>query len=610
MKKYTVFILVVMIAALFKVNAQQSDKLKQLFLDGEYFFLYEDYEEALYSYNTLYKRGYDENGNINYRIGQCYLNISGEKDKAIPYLEKAIKSANAHYTEGSFKEVNAPLDSWFYLGIAYRINNQLDKAVSCFDKFKEVIGSNDDRARRLADKEILACNYALLAMKNPKSVTFTNVGRPISTNSKDFFPVVSGDESVIVYNSAQKFYTAVLFSKKVNNKWTPALNITPEIQSDGNQFVSSISFDGRELYLRNEDNFQADIYMSKYEDGRWNKSKPLNKNINSKYFEGNACVSKDGNTLYFSSNRTGGFGDMDIYKSVKLSNGEWGPAENLGSVINSDLNDDAPFISEDGKKLFFTSQNHSSMGGYDIYYSVLGDDGKWTDPQNMGYPLNNTDDNAFFQPVNGGVAGYISMYSKNGMGKEDIFRLSISDLTDTVQKPDTIISNIAQNKIKEVERVLPPDVEKALTESMSTAKDTEKIVIRTLFFDFNSAYLTPGSIKELNHLALVLSNYQDVKIELIGNTDALGNADYNKKLSIRRANSAKKYLISRGISGDRIYLKGNGESNFIAINKKPSGADCPEGRKYNRRVEIHVMDISIDNIIIEKIEIPENLQIK
>jgi outer membrane protein OmpA-like peptidoglycan-associated protein len=228
----------------------------------------------------------------------------------------------------------------------------------------------------------------------------------------------------------------------------------------------------------------------------------------------------------------------------------------------------------------------------------------------MGYPLNNTDDNAFFQPVNGGVAGYISMYSKNGMGKEDIFRLSISDLTDTVQKPDTIISNIAQNKIKEVERVLPPDVEKALTESMSTAKDTEKIVIRTLFFDFNSAYLTPGSIKELNHLALVLSNYQDVKIELIGNTDALGNADYNKKLSIRRANSAKKYLISRGISGDRIYLKGNGESNFIAINKKPSGADCPEGRKYNRRVEIHVMDISIDNIIIEKIEIPENLQIK
>src|ERR1035437_4350304 len=105
-------------------------KLKEVFLDAEYFLLNESYVEALYSYNVVYKRGYVENGNINYRIGQCYLNISGEKAKAIPYLEKASEKANVKFTEGSFKEVNAPLDVFFLLGNAYRINNQTDKAIA------------------------------------------------------------------------------------------------------------------------------------------------------------------------------------------------------------------------------------------------------------------------------------------------------------------------------------------------------------------------------------------------------------------------------------------------------------------------------------------------
>jgi outer membrane protein OmpA-like peptidoglycan-associated protein len=619
MKKFILFFFVTLIGTVSYIKAQTSEKLKQVFLDGEYFYLYEDYEEALYSYNTLYRRGYTDNGNINYRIGQCYINIPGEKIKAISFLEKATKRANSSYKEGSFKETNAPFDAWYYLGIAYRINGQLDKAISSFEKYKELLGAKNEKATHLADKEIASCNYAKLAMKNPQKVIFSNLGRPISTNSRDFFPAVSGDESMIVYNSAQKFYTAIYFSKKVKNKWSAPVNITPDVQSDGNQYVSSISYDGTELYLRLEENFQADIYMSKYENGRWTKSRAV-KNINTKYFEGNASVSKDGQTLYFSSNRTGGFGAMDIYKSVKLPNGNWGPAENLGNVINTELNEDAPFISDDGTKLFFVSQAHNTLGGFDVFYSVLGSDGKWGQPINMGYPVNNTDDNIFFQPIHDGLTGYTSLYALNSLGKEDIFKVNIgpAPATEIAQYADSAaiadslkLLAIQNTKALEKEREIPADVVKALTEPVITEKDKERIVLRTLFFDFNSFLLTPESKKELDHLAMVLSNYPELKIELIGATDAVGSIAYNQRLSLRRALSAKKYLLSKGISAKRLLVKGVGKNNFVAINNNPDGSDNPDGRKYNRRVDIHLQNIQLKNIIIETvIDVPDNLKIK
>lgn len=619
MKKFILFFFVTLIGTVSYTKAQPSEKLKQVFLDGEYFYLYEDYEEALYSYNTLYRRGFNNNGNINYRIGQCYINIPGEKNKAISFLEKATNYANSAYKEGSFKETNAPFDSWFYLGIAYRINGQLDKAISSFEKYKQLLGGKNEKAIRIADKEIASCNYAKLAMKNPQKVTFTNLGRPISTNSKDFFPAVSGDESMIVYNSAQKFYTAIYFSKKVKNKWTAPVNITPDVQSDGNQYVSSLSFDGTELYLRLEENFQADIYMAKYENGRWTKSRAV-KNINTKFFEGNASVSKDGQTLYFSSNRTGGFGAMDIYKSDKLPNGNWGPAENLGNVINSELNEDVPFISNDGTKLFFISQDHNTLGGFDVFYSVLGTDGKWGQPINMGYPVNNTDDNTFYKPIHDGLTGYTSLYTLNSLGKEDVFKVSIgpapaaeiAQYVDSAAIADSLKLIANQNiKALEKEREIPADVVNALTEPVVTQKEKERILLRTLFFEFDSFTLTPESKKELDHLAMVLSNYPELKIELIGATDAVGSIAYNQQLSLRRAVSAKKYLITKGISSNRLLIKGVGKNNFVAINNNPDGSDNPDGRKYNRRVDIHLQNIKLKNVIIETvIDVPDNLKIK
>jgi outer membrane protein OmpA-like peptidoglycan-associated protein len=614
MKKYLLFLVIAVIGGIVKVSAQQpSEKLKQIFLDAEYFYLYEDYEEALFSYNTLYKRGFSDNGNINYRIGQCYLNIPGEKYKAVPYLLKAVKKANIKYTEGSFKEVNAPYDSYYYLGVAYLIDNKLDSAQSCFEKFKTLIGPKNIEANVLADNELKSVFFAREAMNKSENVSFTDLDRPVSTNSRDMYPAVSGDESVIVYNSAQKFYDAIFYSKKVNNKWSNPINITPEVQSDGNQYVSSLSFDGKQLLLRYEDNFEADIWSSSFEEGKWTKSKRLNKNINSKFFESNACISKDGNTLYFSSNRSGGIGALDIYKSTKMANGDWGVAVNLGKNINTDLNEDLPEISEDGKKLFFISQGHNTMGGYDIFCSELDSTGNWGIPKNLGYPINTTDDDMSFYPVKNGTAAYASLFRRGSYGREDLYRISISETPVLAEvKKDTTPPVVEKENTKQIEinRELPEEVVNEIPKDVETEKEKELIVLRSVFFDFNSADINIAAQKELEHLGLVLANYVDLKIQFIGYTDAIGSDRYNNILSEKRAQSVKNFLIKKGVNADRIQIKGAGKTNYIAVNENADGTDNPEGRKYNRRVEIHWIGFKPENISVESTDVPEHLKVK
>lgn len=605
-------------------SQDENVKLRELFLDGEYFFLSEDYDEALYSYNTLYKKGYVNNANINYRIGQCYLSIPGEKSKAIPYLERATQTMVAKYSEGSFKETNAPYDAQFYLGCAYRIANQLDKAIAAYEKYKTLIDPKNASALKLADNEIKSCNLAKEMMKNELVVKKTALGRPVNTPNRDYFPVVSADESVLVYNSAQKFYQAIFFSKKVNNKWTAPINITPEVESDGNQYVSSLTFDGTELYLREEDKFQADLMVSTYENGRWTKSKPLNKNINTKYWEGNACVTNNGQILYFSSNRPGGAGALDIYKSEKQVNGDWGPAINLGSSINTEYNEDAPFITQDGKRLYFVSQGHNTMGGYDVFYSDYNIDGTWSKPVNLGYSINTTDDELFYFPVKNGKVAYVAGFMKEGYGSQDIFRLElgsgeeaattgpakkqepVAQLTDTIKEPakaDTL------PKIKE--RELSQEVVKAITETkVSVQKAEENIVSRSIFFNYNSVELETDARKLLDHLCIVMKNIPELKIEFVGNTDAKGTEEYNLKLSEWRAKAAKSYVVSKGIKAGRISIKGIGKKNFIAINTNPDGTDNPEGRKFNRRVDVQVLEIKEKSVKFEDVKLPDNLKIK
>ncbi len=603
----------------------RKSELKEYFLDAEFFFAQEEYVDALYDYMELYNNGFRENANINYRIGICYLNVPGQKDKAISYLNAAVNNVSKKYKPGSFKETKAPVDAWLYLGNAYRINNQLNKAIEIYQKYKTLTKSADEI--RYTDQQIAACQIAIEFMRNPVNVRKTNLGSPINTSSSNFKAVISGDGKTLVYMTELPFYDAVYFSKFENGAWTEPVNITSQLQSDGNQYVSCISHDGTVLYLTREDNFNSDIMVSRYENGVWTKSVPLGGNINTKFWESHASVSKDGKTLYFASNRKGGPGAMDIFKSVLTAGGQWGEPVPLDNTINTPLNEDTPFITDNDSLLYFSSQGHTSMGGYDIFLSRLTTSGTWSDPENLGYPVNSTDDDLFYYPWNNGMIGYFSMFEEGSFGKEDIYALQ-----PYADKPYyELLADLLSEKTAETAGTAPeetytqPDqvTETSLTKPVET-KDTsitqpakkpaertvQEILLLPVYFNFDNYQLSDEGKKNLETFAGLLKTMPDASAKLYGYADAVGPAQYNLTLSEKRAIAAMKYLVSLGIEAKRLSATGMGETNFAAINKNPDGTDNPEGRRLNRRVEFEIFGIDNEKVIIKRPLIPEHLKYK
>lgn len=581
-----------------------SEALKEVFNDAEYFFMQEFYADALPEYMKIYKRGFADNASINYRIGICYLNIPGQKKEAIPYLQKASQNLTPAYKEGNIKETRAPCDVFLFLGNAYRIDNQLDNAIKAYEKYLELMKKESNEMTQFALQQINACKNALEMQKHPVAISKENLGKPINSAEANYKPVVSKDESVLIYVNRLKFYDAIYMSRKINGKWSAPENITEQLQSDGDQFPCYLTPDGTQLYLTKEDQFNSDVYTSNFEKNKWNRSRPVSKSINSKFWESHASVTADGNQMYFASNRSGGLGGMDIYKSEKLPNEEWGPPVNLGAGINTSLNEDCPFITPDGKKLFFSSQGHTTMGGFDIFCSRLKDDGTWDTPQNLGYPLNTTDDDLFFYPVQDGKAGYMALYEEGGLGDEDIYRIEFVPVT----------------KEEKIQPEVPVEQEKAIVPPPDTTQKPEpppivfppvlpeKITIHAVLFGFNQTLITGDARNVLDLLVKALQQNNDLRIEIIGHTDAIGSDEYNMNLGKKRAEMVKLYLVNRHIAPSRIITSSMGERQPVAINENPDGSDNPEGRKFNRRADFRIISGDAGLLIIEPLQIPASLK--
>jgi hypothetical protein len=405
------------------VSGQEQNAMEEMFLDAEYFFMKEDYQDALVSYLQLNEKMPD-NQNLEYRIGVCYLNIPGRKNLSIGYLEAASKNISAKHKEGTVSQVSAPYETLYELGKAYRINYMFDKASDTFKKYLETLLPDDRENIAFINHEISVCGMARELMAKPVSFTEENIGEIFNDEKSNFNPLISADGKSFALMVSLKFYDAVMFSKLVNGKWTPPVNITPELQVEGDFYISCLSSDGKQLFLAKDDNFNSDIYLSSFNGSNWSEIVKLNKNINSKYWESHGFLSESGNQLIFASDRPGGFGGLDLYISNKI-NGDWGPAVNLGPEINTEFNEDRPFLINQGKTLFFSSQGHENLGGYDLFRSDLQSNGLWDKPANLGYPVNTPDDNIFFMPVGDGKTGYYSANKEaGGFGKEDIYKIS------------------------------------------------------------------------------------------------------------------------------------------------------------------------------------------
>jgi outer membrane protein OmpA-like peptidoglycan-associated protein/tetratricopeptide (TPR) repeat protein len=619
----TVFSFLLIISLL---NGQYDPK--ENFYDAEFFFAEEDYAEALYAFTKVYNAGYEDNSNINYRIGVCLLQIDERKTEAIPYLEKATENTTLKYREGRFREENAPTDAYLYLGNAYRINNQFDHAKKNYEKFLEY-EAEGSTSYLYAEHQIRACEKARQALKSKEKYDVGTLGQINMIRAPVYNPVVSGDLSTFSFMGRQKFYNGVYVSRKQDGKWQKPYNVTPSIQSDGNQTILSLSNDGNTMLLSWADHFESDIWISEYKNGRWYRSEPLPKPINTKYYESHACFTPDGNTIYFTSNRKESIGGMDIFKSEKNADGTWSDIILLGDNINTPLNEEYPFVSPDGKRLYFSSQGHSGLGGFDIFYSDIHEDGTYGEPVNLGFPLNTTDDDFAFMPKEVGYDSYLTMYSRGEADQVDIFRFewipenaqpvivafeqAVEETEEVAEKVEETVEEVAEEitetVIEETEE-LAEQVAEPIEETEEAVEEivTDSYRVKPIFFEFDSYGLSANAIDKLNGLTAIMKQYTNLKLMIIGHTDAIGSENYNMKLAERRAKAVADYLQSKGIDKGRLTTESKGETDPVAINRTLDNRDAPRGRALNRRVQFRIIaseDIAVE---VEEIMVPEHLK--
>lgn len=390
--------------------AGQGDEMRTVFVEAESHYLFGEYEYAnpLYLILNDYLPG---NANIKYKIGNCYLNIPGEQKKAITFLEEAVKNVSYDARSESYREARAPLDALFSLGTAYRINNEFEKALDAYSRLIELLPEQGDMVNMdFVNQQIEACNNAIEMIKKPVKFIKKDMGSNINPGSINSNPVVSGDGNTMVFTEQRGLENTLYHVTRERGLWGEPTEITKQLGDAHDCSSSSLNYDGTVLYLYKNDQYDGNIYMSEFSGSEWSKIRKLNKNINTKYYESHASVSSDGKRLYFTSNREGGEGGLDIYVSELNKNGEWGTAINIGPPINTPFNEETPFISNNDSLLFFSSEGHYNMGGYDLFKSANQGD-SWSNPENLGYPLSTSDDDLFFHPVNQEKNGYYSLYT-------------------------------------------------------------------------------------------------------------------------------------------------------------------------------------------------------
>ena len=390
-----------------------------------------NFEGALDDYLSLLYSD-PKNDSYNYNIAICYLNTNINKSKAIPYLETITRKAK--YDPNAL----------YLLARAYHYAYRFDDAIKAYTLFKQIGRGNVDNLKDV-DNQIQFCINAKELIKFPLDVTFENLGANVNSPYADYYPFIPNDESFIIYNSrkpdegAEKekddgsYPAAVYMSKENNGTFSKStLFDSPIIKKGGEQEVIGLSGAGDVmLFYYNNYKGGGDIYITNSTDKGKSFKTPekLSENINSSAEEIAACLSNDGSILYFASNREGGYGGTDLYMSIQLPNGTWGPAQNLGPEINTPFNEDFPNVSPDGKTLYFSSTGHTTMGGYDIFKADMDAvTKKFSNPKNMGYPINTPEDDYNFRMASNGRFGYMAALREGGLGDLDIYRVTFNDV--------------------------------------------------------------------------------------------------------------------------------------------------------------------------------------
>lgn len=561
----------------------QSDKT--LVKDAQMTMKYKEYSTAIELYEKLLQKKPDDL-EYNYQLGVCYLNLpskKGAKDKAFTLLNK-VYGQNAKYTP----------DLEFYLAQAYHYKYNFDeakthyaKAKTNYEALKGEIESNaklkskEKEARKkdaeekikICEKRIQECTDGKASEGQPINAYVENLGSGVNTEFPEYSPVIPKDSSFMMFTARRSdtkggkrdqgddhYFEDIYMAKPSGGKWGGSAPIN--INDKYHDAVADVSSDGKTLYLyRDNAKTKGDIYVSKFEEATkmWGAPKKLNANINTKFKETAVCISDDGKTLYFASDKPGGKGGLDLYMS-QMEGSDWGPAKPIDE-LNTAFDDDAPFLSFDGKAMYFSSKGYNTIGGYDVFKSVKEGD-KWGKPKNMGMPINGPEDDVHMVLTEDNRRGFYVSANESGFGDKDIYQISAPKLHLT--KLDKTGLKITQPK--------KPDVKIPNPEFAFKVN-----------YDYDKSNLRKEAITSCDNLLKYMTDNPTVRVEVAGHTCDIGSKDYNQTLSVQRAKAVANYLIERGIDANRIVVQGY---NF----EKPAVENKTEKeRSLNRRSEFEVL---------------------
>lgn len=391
----------------------------------------EDFSSAIQMYKKMILFD-NENPVFKFKLGFCYLNTAGKEDSSIIYF----KEAEECYDKKPSDELTMN-DIRFYLGKAYSSVENFDSAIIVLENLKKDV--TDEIFMDLVKAEIILAAENIRFQKDGMIVDIENLGNEINTSFSEHSPAISEDSSILIFTSRKKgtkseellsdgqYDENIYISKKIEGKWTSPEPIE-NINTSDNEASISLSPDGTTLFIYKQED-KGTIYYSENVDGTWTTPIKLGKNINTRNRETHATITRDGKTLYFTSERFGGYGGLDIYVSTKQADGTWGKPKNLGEAVNSKGDEDGPFISPDGDILHFSSEGHGGYGGFDLYKSYKSEFGTWTMAENLGYPINTIEDDAFYCPIDSTFAIYTSR-KEDGFGQMDIYLLSLTKPTE------------------------------------------------------------------------------------------------------------------------------------------------------------------------------------
>ena len=393
-----------------------------------------EFHKALQLYLKL-DRYEPNNPNYMYFIGVCYLDLY-DSEKALPYLIECAKRTNA----------GLPNSLNYYLAKTYHLEHHFDGAINYYKKYLAEFPNLDkhEEVKKEIEREIETCLYAKQLFETPLDITIKNLGAPINSTFPEYGAIFSADGETVIFTSDRPnttgghvyqldgtFYEDIYISHKENGVWSEPKSISNKINTWHHDAAVALSHDGHQLlFYRYSHNSvlhtSGDLYLSEFKNGEWGEPEHLPHPINSKSWESSACFSPNDNEIFFTSDRKGGYGGTDIYKSQKLPDGSWTEPENLGPNVNTPYNEDSPYLHPNKYTLYFSSNGHQSMGGYDIFLSELHDN-EWSKPKNLGYPINTSGDDLYFTISTDGKTIYFTDHRHDSFGDKDIYSAQISN---------------------------------------------------------------------------------------------------------------------------------------------------------------------------------------